>query len=68
MGIFKKILKKASPLHHMKTMGKMMGPKGKMGKMFGPGSKMDPLKGLLGKKAKNKPIGGAKDRYSYKFE
>lgn len=55
----------------MKKMKKKFGPKG----TFGPlGKNFNPIKGkmspggMLRGKADNRPIGGAHDRYPYKFE
>lgn len=78
MGFGKKLKKALHP-----TKG-WFSPKGKFGPLgktfhpvkgvFGPKGKFGPIKGvqhpwnLLGGKAKGKPLGGAKERYPYKFE
>ncbi|MCI0564027.1 MAG: hypothetical protein MN733_36590 [Nitrososphaera sp.] len=58
MGIFKKFKKR-------------MGPKGMFGLkpiFFGKYSPVGMSRGMLARRAKGKPIGGAKERYPYKFE
>ena len=64
MGVFKKILKKLSPLHHLKMMDPIKGPLSPKGKF---GKKIDPV-GRLFRKSEGKPIGGYRERAPYRFE